>query len=184
MIDGKVKNAVTEITSAQRCYICNATSKDFNSVDSLASKTINEAHLCFGISSLHAWIRFMEWFLHVAQKWQARFAEQKEFVAKRKADIQARFHRELNLLIDIPKPGFWTTNDGNTARRFFKNVSLTAGILGIDEDIIAMSKVVLQAISSGCAIDTEKLKTLLAIWRNVMCNCIRGIPCRLPCTSY
>lgn len=33
MVDGKVCNALTEITSTQTCYISNALSKDFNSID-------------------------------------------------------------------------------------------------------------------------------------------------------
>ena len=30
MLDGKVCNAITNIKSAQRCYLCQATSKQFN----------------------------------------------------------------------------------------------------------------------------------------------------------
>lgn len=33
MIDGKVCNAITGTASTQRCYLCNATSKDFNNID-------------------------------------------------------------------------------------------------------------------------------------------------------
>jgi hypothetical protein len=39
---------------------------------------------------------------------------------RRKVKIQNLFREKLGLLIDIPKPGFGTTNDRNTARRFFK----------------------------------------------------------------
>ncbi|XP_078051928.1 uncharacterized protein LOC144478082 isoform X2 [Augochlora pura] len=47
-----------------------------------------------------------------------------------------KFRSEMGLLLDIPKPGFGTTNDGNTARRFFKNPRQTLSITGIDEDLI------------------------------------------------
>lgn len=37
----------------------------------------------------------------------------------RKTKIQDDFRKRLGLLIDVPKPGFGSSNDGNTARRFF-----------------------------------------------------------------
>ena len=166
MIDGKVKNAITETDSSMRCYICKSTSKQFNNIDLVLKQKVDANNLCFGISSLHAWIRIMEWFLHLAykcgdemeKKWQARSAEQKRKVAARKQQIQNDFKQLYGLRIDIPKAGSGTTNDGNTARRFFENVSSTAEILGVDEEIIAKSKVMLQAILSGIGIDTEKFK--------------------------
>ena len=62
------------------------------------------------------------------------------------------------LRIDIPKAGSGTTNHGNTERRFFDNVSSTAEILGLNEDLIAKAKFLLQAMSSGFDIDTEKFR--------------------------
>ncbi|CAH0546850.1 unnamed protein product [Brassicogethes aeneus] len=166
MIDGKIKNAITETDSSMRCYICKATSKQFNDINLVLKQKVVTENLCFGISSLHAWIRCMEWFLHLAykcgdeteKKWQARTAEQKQKVAARKQKIQNDFKQLYGLRIDIPKAGSGTTNDGNTARRFFEDVSSTARILGVDEELIAKSKVLLQAISSGFGIDTEKFK--------------------------
>ena len=49
---------------------------------------------------------------------------------KRKKTIQTRFFNELSLRVDFPKQGFGTTNDGNTARRFFENQSKSAEITG------------------------------------------------------
>ena len=109
----------------------------------------------------------MEWFLHLAykcgdnrtdHKWQARSAEQKQAVAVRKQKIQNDLKRLYGLRIDIPKAGSGTSNDENTARRFFDNVSSTAKILGLNEDLIARSKVLLQAMSSGFDLDTEKFR--------------------------
>lgn len=59
MIDGKLCNAVNDNPSTQRCYICNLTSKDFNNIEKvLKQKVIHESRYQFGLSSLHAWIRF------------------------------------------------------------------------------------------------------------------------------
>ena len=55
-----------------------------------------------------------------------------------------------------PKQGFGSTNDGNTARRFFDDPELSASITGVDIYVIREFKVVLQAISSAHEIDIEK----------------------------
>ena len=48
-------------------------------------------------------------------------------VAKR---IHRLFKKKVGLIIDVPKPGYGTTNDGNSARRFFSNPKLSAKITG------------------------------------------------------
>lgn len=54
MIDGKVCNALTNTAFTQRCYLCNATSKDFNNIDAILQIEIKEANLQFGLFTLHA----------------------------------------------------------------------------------------------------------------------------------
>lgn len=86
MIDGKVCNAATDTTSTMRCYICGQTSKDFNK---LIKKDVNVETLKFGLSILHARIRFFESLLHLSykiplEKWQARSAEEKRVVSETK----------------------------------------------------------------------------------------------------
>ncbi|GFR29389.1 hypothetical protein TNCT_592631, partial [Trichonephila clavata] len=39
----------------------------------------------------------------------------------------------MGLLADAPKAGFGTSNDGNTARAFFRNPEIASSITGIDE---------------------------------------------------
>ena len=51
-------------------------------------------------------------------------------LVKWKKTIETRFLNELSLRVDFPKQGFGTTNDGNTARRFFENQSKSAEITG------------------------------------------------------
>ena len=50
----------------------------------------------------------------------------------RKKIIQNKFLSELSLRVDFPKPGFGSSNDGNTARRFFENRAKSAEITGIN----------------------------------------------------
>lgn len=82
---------------------------------------MKEANLQFGLSTLHAWIRFLECYLYLSykldiKKWQARSAEEKEKTQTRTNNVKKSFCLQLGLIIDQPKPDFGTTNDGNTAR--------------------------------------------------------------------
>lgn len=164
MIDGKICNAITDNSSTQKCYLCGLTSKDFNKIDLALNKEIlDETRYQFGLSSLHAWIRFFECLLHLSYKlvirqWQARGKENKEKVTSNKKRIQELFRNEMGLLIDKPKPGFGSTNDGNTARRFFSNPETSARITGIDEEIISRFRIILLTISSGYAIKVDSFK--------------------------
>ncbi|KAG8223107.1 hypothetical protein J437_LFUL002055 [Ladona fulva] len=49
----------------------------------------------------------------------------KILVLKRKELIQKSFRQKMGLIVDVPKPGYGTSNDGNTARRFFADPKLS-----------------------------------------------------------
>lgn len=162
MVDGKVCNALSTTSSSQVCYICQATPKEMNNIKMCQGKPVIEENLKFGISSLHAWIRFFEYFLHMSyklqlKKWQVRDEKEKFLVKTQKERIQKEFREKTGLIIDKPKlGGSGTTNDGNTARRFFANPALSACITGLDEELLKRCAVILQTISSGHEIDAEK----------------------------
>jgi hypothetical protein len=65
----------------------------------------------------------------------------------------------MGLLVDIPKPGYGNTNDGNTSRRFFSDHTTSADITGINLELIQRFKIILEVISSGFDIDVEKFGT-------------------------
>lgn len=158
MVDGKVCNAAIETTSTIKSYICGQTSKDFNKF--IKKEQIATEALSFGLSILHARIRFFESLLHLAykiplQKWQARSNEEKKVVKETKEKIQKNF-KELGLLVDILKAGFGNTNDGNTSRKFFSDPESSSRITGVNLDLIKRLNVILEVISSGHAIDTDK----------------------------
>lgn len=50
----------------------------------------------------------------------------------RKIKIQKQFCDKMGLIVDVPKPGYGSSNDGNTARRFFFNPKLSSEITGIN----------------------------------------------------
>lgn len=161
MVDGKVCNAATNTTSTMRCYICGLTSKNFNNL--VKGVEVDPESLKFGLSILHARIRFFETLLHVSyklplKKWQIRTSEEKKIIKERKERIQKAFREEMGLLVDIPKAGFGNTNDGNTSRRFFSDPETASRITGIDITLINKLKVILETISSGHAIDAKKFE--------------------------
>lgn len=189
IIDGKVCNAVTSTASTQRCYLCGATSKDFNKIDEVKQKEVDATKLRFGLSALHAWIRFFECLLHLSYKcvigkWQARGEDDKKMVAENKKIIQEKFKLQMGLVVDHPKPGYGSTNDGNTARRFFENSELSSSITGIDEEIIKRFKVVLQTISCGFDINIPLLKSMPWTQRDYLSINTHGTICRQLSIKY
>ncbi|PZC78080.1 hypothetical protein B5X24_HaOG202615 [Helicoverpa armigera] len=159
MIDGKVCNAATHTKSTMRCYICGATSLQFNDLEK--ERPCKKENLEFGLSLLHARIRFFESILHVAyrlpvKKWNVRLTiEEKQAVENKKKEIQDKFREKLGLLVDIPKANFGNTNDGNTSRRFFENFEVSAIITGIDVSLIYRLKVILDTLCCGLKINCE-----------------------------
>lgn len=162
MVDAKVCNAATHTKSTMKCYICGATSAQFN--DLTKERPCNTENMRFGLSLLHARIRFLESILHVAyklpvRKWNARLStEEKDLVANKKKEIQTKFRDQLGLLVDIPKANFGNSNDGNTSRRFFEEYERSAEITGIDKNLIYRLKIILDAMCCGIKINTEKFE--------------------------
>jgi hypothetical protein len=104
---------------------------------------------------IETWIRFFEYFLYVAyrpdiKKWQARGDDDSRKVKKHEELIQKKFRSEMGPLVEQAKPGgCGTTDDGNMARRFFKNPSHSTNITGLSEVLISRCAVILQALLNG-----------------------------------
>lgn len=164
MVDGKVCNAIINTTSTQKCFICGASSKEFNNIEAMMRRNVKTENLGFGLSVLHGWIRMFECLLHIAyklpiQKWQARGEIDKETVKNNKYRIQQKFRERCGLIVDKPKPGFGNTNDGNTARRFFQNEKLSSEITHLDEELIKKLHIIMIVVSSEHEVDVEKFRS-------------------------
>ncbi|KAI8122763.1 putative transcriptional regulatory protein [Lucilia cuprina] len=131
MIDGKM-------------LIFNEKKSQFSNINK--SRSINEEVLSFGISPLHARIRFLDYFLHIAYDSnievcqrillnQQKYEELKELRAAEKSGIQEEFKVQMGLNIDKPLPSCGSKNDGNTAR-FFRDFEITSKITGIDKETV------------------------------------------------
>ncbi|XP_036347841.1 uncharacterized protein LOC118757218, partial [Rhagoletis pomonella] len=163
MIDGAVANVLTNTNSSSRCFICHARPTEMNNIEQ--NKIPNPDHYKFGLSTLHCWIRFFECLLHIAYRlpfktWQVRMENKAKFI-ETKARIQKEFKIKTGLIIDQVKQGFGTTNDGNTARRFFENIDVAAEITRLDKSLIHNFSLVLRVLSCGKQIKTQEFSVLL-----------------------
>lgn len=109
-----------------------------NNLEYLSQLKPNENAYEFGLSVLHARIRFLECVLHIAyrlhfQEWTAS-GENKIVLLAKKSIIQDKLRAEMGILVDIPASSGHggSTNDGNTSRTFFKNPELASRITGIE----------------------------------------------------
>ena len=165
MIDGKVATALSTVTnSSQCCSVCGSMPSQMNQLNIVCNLPLTPTGLKYCLSTLHAWIRSMECLLKVGyktevKKWALRSDVDKEKVKAKKNLIQSRFRNEVGLVIDIPRSGgSGSSNNSNTARRFFRNAEQTAPIINVDVHLIKRIYVVLCTLSSGFMIDADKLK--------------------------
>lgn len=162
MVDGKICNNLTDTMSTQSCYVCGAKPKEMNDLKKITEKLPRIENYSFGISTLHAWIRFFECCLHISYRigiecWQVK-GENREKMETRKKQVIENLRSKLGILVDKPKPGYGSTNTGNTARIFFQNFKESAEITGVNEELIRRFYNILQVISCGYELDAEKFK--------------------------
>lgn len=74
---------------------------------------------------------------------------------KKKYNLKLSFEFSLR----VHSTGKGTTNDGNTARRFFQNLEKTAEITGLDITLLNRIKNLLTAINCGQTIDADQFET-------------------------
>lgn len=164
MIDNKICNIMTNTQSSMKCYLCGASPKEMNDLSSVKAKIVKDEYFSFGLSSLHCWIRCFECLLHISYRinikcWAVRNENHKREIEQRKREIQMAFRTRTGLLIDVVKQGKGTSNDGNTARKFFSNPELSAAITGLDENLITRFGVLLQTIASGKKINVSEFES-------------------------
>lgn len=85
------------------------------------------------------------------------------------SQLQHRFRTEMGLILDQPKTcGFGTSNDGNTARRFFSNPEKSAEITGLSSEAIKRCAIILQVISSEYEIKLPEFSDFCASTANYL----------------
>lgn len=63
---------------------------------------------------------------------------------KKKKEVQIGLKEKLSICVDMVKQGFGSTNDGNTARKFFNNADVVSEVTGVDKVLIERFAVILQ----------------------------------------
>ena len=164
MIDGKVCSILTGERASSRCNICHVGPSKVNDIEYVLTLLPDEQSYKFGLSTLHAWIRCLEYLLHIAYNMgietsTARSDEEKKSKAQRKQMIQTLLSSKLGITVDVVKQGWGTTNTGNVARAFFENAKSVAEITQLDENLINRLHNVLQVITSGKAVDCNAFQT-------------------------
>ena len=99
MIDGKICNAISN-SSSMRCYICGATSSQLNNIDKIRTYISNPENYRFGLSPLHAYIRFFECLLHISYRldlkcWKVAAKDKDKFTSREKI-VQEGFLTRAN----------------------------------------------------------------------------------------
>ena len=163
MVDGKAKNAVIETRSTLRCFLCGATPINFNDIDNLTTKfTTKEENLVYGrVCDLHAWLCSFDAINTLSDKlpvkqWRVQKQEDKDKVATRKKNQQAKFESELNLVVDVPmQGGVGNSNTGNTARKAFQDEEAFSRITEVDQNLIHRIHVMLIAINTDHCLNSE-----------------------------
>eukprot|EP00734_Pompholyxophrys_sp_LG126_P000336 Pompholyxophrys_sp_v1_NODE_122_length_1766_cov_2.347165.p1 type:complete len:280 gc:universal NODE_122_length_1766_cov_2.347165:840-1(-) len=150
-------------THTTNCPLCGATPSQMNDLENVRKRPINGEYLEYGLSSMHLWIRFLEYAWNVAKKlaWkQGRSNKNIEgLIHQREADLREAIFRATGLIINKPRTGgSGSTNDGNTARRFFTNAETVAQITQLDTDWLKNISTFIRAMSSGYAVAEEKIR--------------------------
>ncbi|KAJ8676990.1 hypothetical protein QAD02_012777 [Eretmocerus hayati] len=171
MIDGKTCNALTGQKCTKNFNLCNAKPSQLNDLKFAGDSEVEFEHLMFGLSPLHCRIRFMEFSLRLAYRQDSQTHGKKggkeneehkqmcEIVeAARKHMIQTQLSTEIGCTVDVVKTVAGTSNDGNTSRRFFEYPGKTARILGVNQRLIEMFKIILEVINCPREIDADKFK--------------------------
>jgi len=156
---------ITGTKSNQCCPICAVNPKRLIEITDFNSETFRPqpGSLKYGVSPLHAWIRFMEFVLNISYRmdiktWHIK-GDDKNKMMIRKKEIQQTVWKVMGLHISIPKQnGSGNSNDGNTARRIFANTKLFASITLFDEVILNNFYYILIAVSCEFSISPKKYR--------------------------
>lgn len=142
MLDVKTINTLTGNASTQTCYLCHSKPTEMNQLLSAKHQAIEENNLQYGLSSLHGWVKMMEYILHISYMLEVKQptirgldAKQRAELAERKSLIQKKL-AALGMPIDRVVLGKGTSNTGNVARKFLRHYSEVSEITGVDQNCI------------------------------------------------
>lgn len=92
----------------------------------------------------------------------------KYFRSLRKAEVQRRLRKYLGLIVDRPKVNYGSSNDGNTARKFFREYTETARCTGLDPNVLERFHVILSTLNTIGVINPDRFEQYVAETREVL----------------
>lgn len=122
----------------------------------------NEDALHYGISPLHAWMRFFECLLHISYRMEIKkWKITKDLKAKyldRKKLVTEKMYEAFGVRVDQPRAGgAGTSTTGNVCRKAFSNPELLSKVLDIDEELIVRFRNILIVINCEDPINPKKM---------------------------
>lgn len=69
--------------------------------------------------------------------------------------------RNLGIIVDVPRQGSGNSNDGNTARRFFRDPETISHNIKVDVKLIKRFNVVLQTLACDQNVNLDKFEIYL-----------------------
>ena len=124
--------------SSNTCHICLATPTVMNMPEVWDRPLIIPEMVDYSCTVLHMWIHAMEYAFNLTTKLPRENRTSQECQLT-KMEMQAKFWIMLSLKLFVVKHGHGSTNNGNTARSFFKkDPDVTASILKIDLKIVTL----------------------------------------------
>jgi hypothetical protein len=143
MLDVKVINTLTGTKSTKRCYLCQCTPTEVNNLTLPKQGNIVEDHLKYGLTTLHGWVKMMEYILKISYMLKFKKssvvklnADEKEQMDRRRDEIKERLREEIGVVIDRFIPGRGSSNTGNVARKFFRHHATVSRITEVDHECI------------------------------------------------
>lgn len=170
MMDTKVINDLTG-TNSQSCFMCGLSGKKLN--DAAKQQDPDDPDkFGHGFSPLHAYIRSMELFLKVSYRLKMekptwRVAKTNEKVRQREVLIRSEIREKLGLRISEPMPGGGNSNDGNTARKFFREWRVVCEITGLNKELLERMHNILAVINSNCEINIDSFSEYIESTREL-----------------
>lgn len=158
--NSQVCHANNSVSSNQYCLLCNTVQEEFNVIEDILIRGVNENNYSFGLSISYIWVRFFECLLDLSYKLDIKKSEvtsetDKLTLENRKRNIQMGLNLQYGCTIDVENAKFKYINE-NTARCFFENSTTSALITGVDRIIIKRFNALLQAMSSNHKIHPQK----------------------------
>lgn len=89
---------------------------------------------------------------------KCRSDDNKDVLDDRKKYIQREIHKHFGLIVDTPKQGASSSNNGNTARRFFEHYERISEITSFNQELLKNLYVILQTMACGKAIHVERFR--------------------------